>query len=306
MLHHSTRAGMVQLLYHTPEMNSKSHPEKMSLPSMSAMMLPTFFSLRRGKQIGKEGIHIEKSFEDIRINTAKMDAFLSYFGFQSKSPLVYLYVLAQRAQIKVMLDHEFTLPIPGMIHVENLLTQSLEYNRDKPFHIRATMKVPYKEEGSLIPISEIHFMQEEKKVAYCKSTYLAKRKSAKKSPKKEKIIPEIASLLHQDSLKLDVSLARKYAAISGDKNPIHTSSLLAKVFGLKDAIMHGWYSVCLAEKQFEKFSSERIKEIAVNFISPISLPSSSTFKFGKDKADSISFQVKSDQEEKVLLCGNLS
>ncbi|MEM7510145.1 MAG: MaoC/PaaZ C-terminal domain-containing protein [Bacteroidota bacterium] len=286
-------------------MDPNTHMQETTLPSMPDMMLPTLFSLRKGKRIGEKGIHIEKSFEDIRINASKMDAFLGYFGFQSKSPLSYLYVLAQRAQIKVMLDREFTMAIPGMIHVENQLVMDSAYNRNDPFHIQAKVNVPYKKEGSLIPISEIHFLQNGKRVAYCKSTYLAKRKSVKKSPKKEKAIPEIASLLNQERLELDLSSARKYAAISGDKNPIHTSSFLAKMFGLKNAIMHGWYSVCLAEKKFEKFSQTRIEEISVHFISPISLPSRSTLKFGKTKTEEISFQVRHDPDEKVLLYGEL-
>ena len=145
----------------------------------------------------------------------------------------------------------------------------------------------------------------EKRTVYGAQISKPQKKSVKKSPKKEKAIPEIASLLNQERLELDLTSARKYAAISGDKNPIHTSSFLAKMFGLKNAIMHGWYSVCLAEKKFEKFSQTRIEEISVNIISPISLPSRSTLKFGKTKTEEISFQVRNDPDEKVQLYGEL-
>ncbi|MEZ4685600.1 MAG: MaoC/PaaZ C-terminal domain-containing protein [Bacteroidia bacterium] len=41
-------------------------------------------------------------------------------------------------------------------------------------------------------------------------------------------------------------MAKRYAAISGDKNPIHTSTMFAKMAGFNKRIIHGWYNASRA------------------------------------------------------------
>ena len=45
---------------------------------------------------------------------------------------------------------------------------------------------------------------------------------------------------------LAADAGRRYAAVSGDRNPIHLSSLAAKAFGFPRAIAHGMYTASLA------------------------------------------------------------
>lgn len=46
--------------------------------------------------------------------------------------------------------------------------------------------------------------------------------------------------------RLGADVGRRYAAISGDRNPIHLSALTAKAFGFKRAIAHGMYTASRA------------------------------------------------------------
>jgi acyl dehydratase len=45
--------------------------------------------------------------------------------------------------------------------------------------------------------------------------------------------------LSVDKLRLPAGLSRQYARVSGDYNPIHLSSLSAKVFGFRSVVAHG-------------------------------------------------------------------
>jgi len=43
-------------------------------------------------------------------------------------------------------------------------------------------------------------------------------------------------------LKFQLKLEKKYAAASGDYNPYHISSILAKIFGFETALVQGYWS----------------------------------------------------------------
>ena len=101
---------------------------KNQLPKLSSMILPAFLTLRKNKNIGKAGIQITKIFRSIQIEKHNLDKFNSYFNFHAQVPLTYLYTIAQRAQTALMLDNRFTLPIPGMIHIENRLIKKNDFN----------------------------------------------------------------------------------------------------------------------------------------------------------------------------------
>ena len=74
------------------------------------------------------------------------------------------------------------------------------------------------------------------------STMLSQQKtSLSGGPKPEKKPDEVPPPpLRQ--LKITQSTISKYAAVSGDRNPIHISSLGAKAFGFPSTIAHGMWS----------------------------------------------------------------
>lgn len=54
-------------------------------------------------------------------------------------------------------------------------------------------------------------------------------------------------------LQIPSDMGRLYAAISGDRNPIHLHPLAAKAFGFRTTIVHGMWTLarCLAEVEGE-------------------------------------------------------
>jgi len=79
--------------------------------------------------------------------------------------------------------------------------------------------------------------------------------------------------------RLPGDLGRRYAAVSGDRNPIHMHSLTAKPFGFPQAIAHGMWTKarCLAALQARLPDAF---EVDVRFRKPISLPSKVQFAIG--------------------------
>ena len=76
-------------------------------------------------------------------------------------------------------------------------------------------------------------------------------------------------------------LGRRYAAVSGDHNPIHLHDLAAKPFGFPRAIAHGMWTKarCLAALRLPDAFT-----VDVRFSKPILLPSTVTFGSAEDDA----------------------
>lgn len=249
------------------------------LPSLSKMLLPTLLSMRKGVKIKEEGIHIEKRYTSVYLDKAKLKAFADFLDSSNQRPLSYLYCIAQRAQIAAMLDKEFSIALPGMVHLENILEAKKAWSVEKPFEIEVKLSVAYKAEGSLIPRCEVNFYQEDEKVLSCLSTYMARRKISSSHKKKEKQAVILPKPSHRQAWSISANTGKKYAAVSGDHNPIHTYAFFARLMGFKRAIAHGWYSVARAAVEAEKKRGKDITFIEVAFKSPVFLPSEQHFSF---------------------------
>lgn len=80
---------------------------------------------------------------------------------------------------------------------------------------------------------------------------------------------------------LDARVGRRYASVSGDHNPIHTSSLAARAFGFPRRIAHGMYTAARAladvgPARGDAFSWE------VEFAAPVLLPSTVSVRVAAD------------------------
>ena len=71
---------------------------------------------------------------------------------------------------------------------------------------------------------------------------------------------------------LSSGLGREYAAISGDRNPIHLSALTAKAFGFPRAIAHGMYTAARALAETGPGRGDTYRW-TVDFAKPVLLPS---------------------------------
>ncbi|HEU5143165.1 MAG TPA: MaoC/PaaZ C-terminal domain-containing protein, partial [Solirubrobacterales bacterium] len=71
--------------------------------------------------------------------------------------------------------------------------------------------------------------------------------------------------------RLGGDLGRRYASVSGDRNPIHMHSLTAKPLGFKAAIAHGMWTKARCLAAIENLLPDAF-EAEVSFRKPIFLP----------------------------------
>lgn len=191
------------------------------------------------------------------------------------APAGYLHTLAFPAAMSVMGREDFPLPLLGMVHLENRVEHRL------PVFYRDLLEVTAWAEGlaghragtQVDLVVELRHAGNEDVAWRGVSTYLAKGvflpgldKPGVKDTRDE-FRPPLPTALW----RLGSETGREYAAVSGDFNPIHLSSISARALGMRRSIAHGMYTAsrALAEvgpQKGDAFSWE------VKFEAPVFLP----------------------------------
>jgi acyl dehydratase len=103
--------------------------------------------------------------------------------------------------------------------------------------------------------------------------------------------------------KLKGDLGRRFAAISGDRNPIHLYPLTAKAFGFPTNIAHGMWTKSRALAALQN-RLPKAYEVNVEFRKPVLLPS--TVVFGSRASDGVTtFGVTSARKPGTHLVGQV-
>ncbi|MDP2304635.1 MAG: MaoC/PaaZ C-terminal domain-containing protein [Pseudomonadota bacterium] len=107
--------------------------------------------------------------------------------------------------------------------------------------------------------------------------------------------------------RLPADQGRRYAAVSGDYNPIHLSPWTSRPFGFPKPIAHGWWTLARALAELDTDVPEACT-VDVRFVSPVSLPGTVTFEAGKreegprEGAEGLAFEVSG---KKLCLVGSV-
>jgi acyl dehydratase len=189
-------------------------------------------------------------------------------------PPTYLHVLAFSMSMKLMTASDFPFPLLGLVHVANRIETTRPALAQESFDVtvRATNLRPHRQGRQLDLITEVAVGDE--RVYTGTSTYLRKgsgrSESAPTTPTID--IPEGNSA----TWKLDDGLGRRYAGVSGDRNPIHLHALSARAFGFPRAIAHGMWTAARCLAALEGRLPEAM-DYTVAFRRPVLLPSTVIF-----------------------------
>jgi acyl dehydratase len=244
--------------------------------------------------------------DDVQIDPERLAAFDRVCGYSLSDdvPAAYIHVLAFPLQLKLMTDGSFPLPAIGLVHIANKFTQHRPVGIGERVSLRvwATELEPHPRGTQFTLRSQARIGDELVWEEW--STNL--RRGGGGNGKQGKA-PDVAStedLPAAATWKLPGDLGRQYAAVSGDRNPIHMHALSAKLFGFPTAIAHGMWTKarCLAAlgpRLDEKFTAE------VAFRKPILLPA--TVKFAEELGDgAIRFGVRDARKGTPHLDGLVS
>lgn len=191
--------------------------------------------------------------------------------FGDTLPVTYPFTLTFPLVMKLMVSPGFPFAAVGSVHAENVIEQFRPISVTEPLDVKVHAEnMREHRKGILVDlISEIRVGRE--LVWRQTSTFLnQQRTSLSGQPKPEPKTEEIPAI-PTSTLRVDRKTIDRYAAVSGDRNPIHVSALGAKAFGFPKPIAHGMWSAATALSLIEGRIPDKVT-YSVRFGKPVLLP----------------------------------
>jgi MaoC like domain len=264
---------------------------------------------------GGEIPDLDLRLEGVGADPAAIAAYAKVCGFALRNhlPPTYPHVLAFPLQMAVMADGGFPFGAVGLVHLENRIEQRRQIGLDEELTIRVrpTKLQPHPKGQTFSLLTEVTAGDEP--AWESESTMLRRgarqpadgpETSKSRTPDAPRREDEGAPDTRPSATwKLGGDLGRRYAAVSGDRNPIHMHSLTAKPLGFPGAIAHGMWTKarCLAALD------SRLPDafaVDVRFRKPILLPGRVEFA-GAEEGEEIAFAVRDAKRQTPHLDGRV-
>ena len=188
-------------------------------------------------------------------------------------PLLYLHAMAMPLHMAIMSHAHFPLRLLGLVHWSNQIESLRPIGNAEVLDMHCTLDgIQTTERGQSFAIHTT--LSAKGSVAWREtSTFLsplARSKSGKK-PAADGGEPDWGQPVAQWAVAANAG--RRFAAPSGDWNPIHVSALTARLFGYPRAIAHGMFSAarCLALLQ-AKLPADQPLKLDLRFKRPLLIP----------------------------------
>ena len=215
---------------------------------------------------------------DVNVDGDHLAAYARVCGFTLRDalPPTYPHVLAFPLHMEVISDGRFPFAPAGIVHIANRIVQHRPLSLTEKLSLRVTVSgpEPHRRGRTFTLVSEARVGDELAWEGF--STMLKRGEGAQEAPREPRFDDPPVSA----RWRLPGDLGRRYAAVSGDRNPIHMHALGAKAFGFPQAIAHGMWTKarCLAALRLPD-----ALEADVRFKQAILLPSTVTFGEAEDR-----------------------
>jgi acyl dehydratase len=248
---------------------------------------------------------------DVRLEldgvVADPDAVAAYarvcgFALRDHLPPTYPHVLAFPLHMALMSDGSFPFGAVGLVHVANKITQHRRLGIDEELALRvqATKLRPHPKGKAFDVVTEVRVGRQ---IAWeSTSTFLRRGKGDPGAASGAHPFPIVdEDVAASAEWRLPGDLGRRYAAVSGDRNPIHMHSLTAKPLGFPAAIAHGMWTKARALGALEPRLPDGFA-VDVRFRRPILLPAKVEFATAQgqqqDRGAEIDFTVRGRGEKR--------
>lgn len=223
------------------------------------------------------------------------------FGLRADLPLTYPHVLAFGLQMQLLTGSDFPFPAVGLVHIANRFEASrpLATAERLDLSVRAADLRLHTKGHQFSVVTEVSEGGET--VWRGTSTYLRRGPGGRPGdgPGPRLDDPPVGPAVW----RVPGDTGRRYAAVSGDRNPIHLSALTARAFGFARPIAHGMWTAarCLAAIEGRLPADP---DVDIAFAKPVMLPTTVAFGY-RDTADGGELAVTGRDGERVHLVGTV-
>ncbi|MDN5929585.1 MAG: hypothetical protein L0I24_00720 [Pseudonocardia sp.] len=212
--------------------------------------------------------------EDVTVDRAHLAGYARVCGFpyDDALPAGYPHLLTFGLQVRLMAGRDFPLPLPGLVHVANTITAHRRIDASEPLHVAVhAERFTGHPKGAQVDLVAAVDVGDER-VWDGRSTYLARGARAPEPGDAPVAPPEIADGPATAVWRVPGDIGRRYAAVSGDVNPIHLHPLTAKAHRFPRAIAHGMWTAARALAALQGRLPDALT-YDVAFARPLLLPS---------------------------------
>jgi len=228
------------------------------------------------------------------------------FTMRNSVPGTYPHVMAFPLHLCLMTDRSFPFSVLGLVHIANRIDvlAPIPVGASLDLSVRAEDLRPHRRGRQFDLIAEAALDGE---VAWRgRSTYLNRGGGGNGASGEE---PERENGAEQDleacaEWRIPGDMGRRYAAVSGDRNPIHMHPLSARLFGFPTAIAHGMWTKARCLAAFEGRTGETYT-IDAQFKSPLRIPGHVHFRSGR-RGDDWRFRVEAPGGEREHIVGSIA
>lgn len=213
--------------------------------------------------------------ENLYANEKQMSRFTKMFGEPDDIP-TFAFITAFRASLQCLAQAKTPSSIMGLIHISSEFQPYNKLNWLMPFNIKITLTKCEQTEKGLLYTIVTDFYQKGKLALTNSNAMLDKSKKYRSENKSntDNEPSQPAKLTTITSWHISQKTAWSYALASGDVNPIHLHSFLAKQFGLPNVLIHGMYNVSKALQQLKAHDTAFEYGFKVEFNRPCFMPNS--------------------------------
>jgi hypothetical protein len=258
----------------------------------------------------------------VEADPAAVAAYAKVCGFALRNhlPPTYPHVLAFPLHMAVMADGGFPFGVVGLVHVENRIEQHRRIGLGEELAIRVhpTKLQPHPKGRTFSLLTEVEVGGE---VAWQSTSTMLRRDTFRRDVvvlpgMREELRPQSAvgragggengelALPASAEWRLDGDLGRRYATVSGDRNPIHMHSLTAKPLGFPGAIAHGMWTKARCLAALESRLPDAFA-VDIRFRKPIVLPARVEFASAAE-GEEIDFEVRDAKLQTPHLDGSVA
>jgi acyl dehydratase len=257
-------------------------PTKISFASLPSMV-PAYARVLLGKkpyiapaEVVVEPIELE--VRRVKLSPAHVQRYRQVCSVPNGAglPPAYLHLVAMPLHMQLFIANKFPVKVLGLIHLRNTIRVLHDVDIKAPLHLRVhfdTMRLTdFGQEYDFTTRYEQHGQVVWEEV----STMFARGNTAPKEGGKR---PSIERSAHPangvatETLEVTDNTGWRYARVSGDFNPIHLTARTAQMFGFKQVVAHGMWSMgrCLAASA-QHLPAGKV-QIDTQFKLPVYIPS---------------------------------
>lgn len=228
------------------------------------------------------------------------------FRSASRAPMTWPHILAFPLHLKLLTERAFPLPLLGLVHLRNRITQHrpIAYGECLDVNVRLDNQTRTDKGIEFDLVTEVFTAG--RRVWEEASTNLFRQSGKDAQPQSKSAPPTLEHFPLSAPVQAPESLGRRYGRISGDLNPIHMHALTAKAFGFPRAIAHGMWSkahcIALLEQQPEWQSGP--VTVTASFKKPLFLPGKAVLNW-KEETERWQYQLLNEKEEAPHLTGEV-